>query len=841
DSQRERTSSREGAAANQLPRLPLFLATNQGELVLLGDEHRGEVELECLRDEAGWTWIHKLSMAEYADLYVERLGAERLYPLLRRNLKMVDEPCPGREMIEHLLRKPGRNSTERKRRQGLRRLLEDRPLKITIYSNRTKRAVCEYTRYRIIQDNVGYTALMLAARSKHWQIVQALLKAGARANFVDEDRQTVLHHLAMTDGWFMGEDERVKIVQMLVANGVDVDARDHSGHTAMQVAAIHREWRMVHELISAEASVDRGASDGYTLFHYLAVVSMGRRQDHWVVPTMTTALLQHGLDINRRTDEGNGVTGDTPLNIAARLRDWSTVGVFLKHGADPRLVDAKGLSVLHRLAMNNSRLVPEATLERFVLRPAEPQGVFLSFESRDNLELELVRDLIQKGLDIDLPAPDGKTALDIAASDRWNCLMPVFWVLLANGATINPTTLSGAQRSRALDHLARIPLNPLAFVDTKKLHWLVRCILGYCPHKKFSPTGNDILSCLSPEHRDILKARAATQQCCRMQKEVSEAAITAVESDNLEIAQLLIEHGADVNYRSPGRGRALLSALIQTSDSRLFKEGGLEFLKYILDKGADVNATNESDQTAIHQVFHNPQCGFCGVEMARVIAAVDLLVARGADLLAVDRRGFTPLRSAVHIYRLARGMLEPSVIFHLLQLGTSVFQQTRTAATKWSFDDLNRRISQDAGHPRSMSTYTVKSPCPVVAAAGRGQAEIVRILIECGACSNKTMHQLKHAMELRSRLASEAATFSGLCAPADTWTGVQAVVSEAAGTPRGLKSACRLAIWKSLGCGLGKEEMIGTLGLPTSLQEFLMFRDVIPGPGQGRGSYSRDG
>lgn len=147
----------------------------------------------------------------------------------------------------------------------------------------------------------------------------------------------------------------------------------------------------------------------------------------------------------------------------------------------------------------------------------------------------------------------------------------------------------------------------------------------------------------------------------------------AVGSNNLANVRYLLDQGVGVNApftanegESPGQSTPLVSAAADAF-------GGsprLPLIKLLLDAGAEVNQPDSSGRTALH-VSTSPE-------------VLKELVKRGADLEARDRRGNTPLLSAVAMGRFAaiRTLLnagaridavdtEGNGVLHLVNGGTS--------------------------------------------------------------------------------------------------------------------------------------------------------------------------
>lgn len=80
-----------------------------------------------------------------------------------------------------------------------------------------------------IQDNSGYTALHYAARNNNFEICKELLENNASVNAVTKSGRATPLHRASTQG-------HVKIVELLLKSGADVDLLDADGFSALHRA-----------------------------------------------------------------------------------------------------------------------------------------------------------------------------------------------------------------------------------------------------------------------------------------------------------------------------------------------------------------------------------------------------------------------------------------------------------------------------------------------------------------------------------------------------------------------------------------------------------------------------
>ena len=119
--------------------------------------------------------------------------------------------------------------------------------------------------------------------------------------------------------------------------------------------------------------------------------------------------------------------------------------------------------------------------------------------------------------------------------------------------------------------------------------------------------------------------------------------LRAAKAADLPAMRLLLEHGADPTIAPARSGITPLMAAAGVGTAEQDTTGryktqaqAIEAIQLLLDRGADVNATAADGRTAMH-----------GAALQGYDDVIKFLASHGADLNAQDRKGFTPLDTAL--------------------------------------------------------------------------------------------------------------------------------------------------------------------------------------------------
>ncbi|CAN9398621.1 unnamed protein product [Alternaria alternata] len=194
----------------------------------------------------------------------------------------------------------------------------------------------------------------------------------------------------------------------------------------------------------------------------------------------------------------------------------------------------------------------------------------------------------------------------------------------------------------------------------------------------------------------------------------------AVKAKRLDMVQLLVEHGADVNKRHDEQTATALQTALQTAMSQ---ESRRAMVEWLVDKGADVNLRTPESSPLFDACLEGD------VDMVR------LLLDKGAKVNDVCNSLWTPLHGAFK---------SAAVTSLLLEAGASVDQVVAESgrsplflAAEWGQTDVVAVLVEhhaDVNLPyRPVDFDTLSGFTPLLAALKAGHGDTARVLLEAGA------------------------------------------------------------------------------------------------------------
>jgi ankyrin repeat protein len=277
---------------------------------------------------------------------------------------------------------------------------------------------------------LGETALIWAAAENHADAVRVLAEAGASLNTTAKklqfprkiSGQTTLPVGGMTALMYAARQGAADAVRALVELGADLNVQDADGTSAMVLAIINGHYDIAVTLV--EKGADSGVADSVGMAALYAAVDMNtapymhgrpapKPSGRYTPAELVKVLLDHRADPNQRLKTATlrrhnsaGIQslgeGTTPLMRAAYSGDVPLMRVLLAHGADPKLTQKNGTTLVMLSAGFGRRGDHNADSQEFERGTPE--------ELLQSLKL-----CVELGLDVTTANEQGDTALHVAA------------------------------------------------------------------------------------------------------------------------------------------------------------------------------------------------------------------------------------------------------------------------------------------------------------------------------------------------------------------------------------------------------------------------------------------
>ena len=464
---------------------------------------------------------------------------------------------------------------------------------------------------------------------------------------------------------------RISLLPVVLAGSVaTADAQD----LRLVTAAAEQDADAVLALLGEGVDVNTAWADGSTALLWAA---------HWNDLDMADRLLSAGADVNARDDHGV-----TALERAAENASRQMVERLLASGADPNLAQTSGLTPLMVAARTGSLAVVEALLTADAdinAATTELQGTALMWAVTQSHD-DVVRALLDRGANAHTSTADGFTPLLFAAAGGD---IEVAESLIGAGVDINDTGVDG---THALPYaivnghnefalfLLRHGADPAGSMgQISALHaaagsigtWLgdwsrehgfgerfrgrnltadqrmslVQALLehGADPNVRIG-TSAMFMSYIAHPREGAFERFACGTGDLRGATPLWVAAHMANRDGDgaVEVIRTLLSADADQHLTTDDGTTPLMAAAglgrgtyTPTEPRGVRSEGAEAAVKILTEAGADINAINEADFTALH-----------GAAFRGNNEIIEYLVAGGADIDARDFRGRTAYRIA---------------------------------------------------------------------------------------------------------------------------------------------------------------------------------------------------
>jgi uncharacterized protein len=382
----------------------------------------------------------------------------------------------------------------------------------------------------------------------------------------------------------------------------------------------------VRALLKQHADVNAPQADGMTALHWAAY-----HDDR----DIAALLLQAGGNANAANRYGV-----TPLSLACTNGSAAMVGLLLKAGADPNTTLPGGETPLMTAARTGSLETVKALLSRGVAVDAkdENRGQTALMWAAAEGHAAVVQELIAAKADFRTRLPSGFTPLLFAVREG---RLPVVRVLLEAGADVNETIpVDGAKRRGYGGRLPAAGTSALLLAVMNAHFELASELLDAGANPNLDLTGYTVLHAITAVRKPGVGDNDPAPE-------------GSGRTNSIELVKKLVAKGANLNPRVTKRVNLNNTRANELGATPFFLAAltaDAELIKTLAALGADTRLTNVENSTPLMAAagLATRSPGEDAGTEPEVLEAVQVLLALGADVNAVDNNGETAMHAAAY-------------------------------------------------------------------------------------------------------------------------------------------------------------------------------------------------
>ncbi|PIC53240.1 hypothetical protein B9Z55_003026 [Caenorhabditis nigoni] len=429
------------------------------------------------------------------------------------------------------------------------------------------------------QSKNGWSPLLEACARGHLPVAQTLLKHHARIDVFDEMGRTALH-LAAFNG-------HLSIVHLLLQHKAFVNSKSKTGEAPLHLAAQHGHVKVVNVLVQDHgASLEAITLDNQTALHFAA--KFGQL-------AVSQTLLALGANPNARDDKGQ-----TPLHLAAENDFPDVVKLFLKMRNNNRSVltaiDHNGFTCAHIAAMKGSLAVVRELM--MIDKPMVIQAKTKTLEATTlhmaaaGGHANIVKILLENGANAEDENSHGMTALHLGAKNGFISILEAFdkilWKRCSRKTGLNALHIAAFYGNsdfvnEMLKHVqATVRSEPPIYNHHVNKEFSTE--YGFTPLHLAAQSGHDSLVRMLLNQGVQVDATSTTMNVIPLH--------LAAQQGHIAVVGMLLSRSTQQQHAKDWRGRTPLHLAAQN--------GHYEMVSLLIAQGSNINVMDQNGWTGLH-------------------------------------------------------------------------------------------------------------------------------------------------------------------------------------------------------------------------------------------------
>jgi ankyrin repeat protein len=438
-----------------------------------------------------------------------------------------------------------------------------------------------------VRGNDDRTPLHMAVSGGLLEVTRTLIGRGATINARDSNGRTPLHPTYHTlNGTF--DDQYFDVMRCLLEHGADVDSQANTAYpTPLHLASYLGGFKVAQLLLDHGADINVRDKNGRTPLHGTLVDLTDGLSDYFF--DIVRFLLEHGADVYALDNDHA-----TPLHVASQCGGTKAARLLLEHGADVHALDDNHSTPLHFASKGyNAEAVHLLLVHGADVHALDNNHSTPLHHISEHGDAGAACELLEHGAVIDARDSKGSTPLQVAS---YCGNASVARVLLEHGANIDTRNKDDQTPRNILLTLwnGKVPDDD---IDTIRF---------------FLERGADV-DAVDHNHLGLLHAASC--------------------SGSIEVARLLLKHGANIDVRNSWGQTPLHRALVEIHDN--FDHKHFDGIQLFLEHGAGVDALDNYNSTPLHVASRYGS-----------VRATRLLLKHGANVHLLNNAGHTPSQVA---------------------------------------------------------------------------------------------------------------------------------------------------------------------------------------------------